>query len=153
MMQQEVVQLTRCGAGGERLCAYRFRTGGHDSTRVQHGGLASEQDEAACARAPSDDHGGRASFLSADVVRRRQAHQIDSSTSSLTRRGPKIPLHELKRAATNRDKQRAAARNRPRTGIAHACAYAHTYASRGDSTTKSLQIGWAGQVSNLRPWD
>ena len=40
----QVFQLTRCGRGGERLWAYRYRTGGRDSKRVQRGGFASEQD-------------------------------------------------------------------------------------------------------------
>src|SRR5919108_2555269 len=40
----QVFQLTRCGRGGERLWAYRYRTGGRDSKRVQLGGFASEQD-------------------------------------------------------------------------------------------------------------
>src|SRR5918995_1899672 len=40
----QVFQLTRCGRGGERLWAYRYRTGGRDSRRVQRGGFASEQD-------------------------------------------------------------------------------------------------------------
>src|ERR671911_1074598 len=45
MVQQgQVFQLTRCGRGGERLWAYRYRTGGRDSQRVQRGGFASEQD-------------------------------------------------------------------------------------------------------------
>jgi integrase len=45
MVQQgQVFQLTRCGRGGERLWAYRYRTGGRDSERVQRGGFASEQD-------------------------------------------------------------------------------------------------------------
>jgi len=38
------IQLTRCGPGGERLWAYRYRTGGRESERVQRGGFASEQD-------------------------------------------------------------------------------------------------------------
>src|SRR5262249_53565122 len=37
-------ELTRRGPGGERLWAYRFRTGGRGSRRVQRGGFASEQD-------------------------------------------------------------------------------------------------------------
>src|SRR5918996_3262531 len=45
MVQQgQVFQLTRCGRGGERLWAYRYRTGGRDSERFQRGGFASEQD-------------------------------------------------------------------------------------------------------------
>ena len=45
MVQQGLVfQLTRCGPGGERLWAYRYRTGGRESERVQRGGFASEQD-------------------------------------------------------------------------------------------------------------
>jgi len=45
MVQQgQVFQLTRCGPGGERLWAHRYRTGGRESERVQRGGFASEQD-------------------------------------------------------------------------------------------------------------
>jgi|SRR5438876_8685769 len=45
MVQQgQVFELTRCGRGGERLWAYRYRTGGRGSRRVQRGGFASEQD-------------------------------------------------------------------------------------------------------------
>ena len=45
MVQQgQTIELTRRGAGGERLWAYRYRTGGRDSRRVQRGGFASEQD-------------------------------------------------------------------------------------------------------------
>jgi hypothetical protein len=44
MVQQgQVFQLTRCGPGGERLWAYRYRIGGRDSKRVQRGGFASER--------------------------------------------------------------------------------------------------------------
>src|SRR5438094_6535674 len=45
MVQQgQTIELTRRGLGGERLWAYRYRTGGRASTRVQRGGFASEQD-------------------------------------------------------------------------------------------------------------
>src|SRR5213596_2462782 len=45
MVQQgQVFQLTRCGPDGEPLWAYRYRTGGRDSNRVQRGGFASEHD-------------------------------------------------------------------------------------------------------------
>jgi hypothetical protein len=45
MVQQgQVFQLTRCGPDGDPLCAYRYRTGGRDSKRIQRGGLASEHD-------------------------------------------------------------------------------------------------------------
>jgi integrase len=45
MVQQgQVFELTRRGPGGERWWAYRYRTGGRDSKRVQRGGFASEQD-------------------------------------------------------------------------------------------------------------
>jgi integrase len=45
MVQQgQVFELTRRGKGGERLWAYRYRTGGRDSRRVQRGGFATEQD-------------------------------------------------------------------------------------------------------------
>src|ERR687887_431318 len=45
MVQQgQTFELTRRGPDGERLWAYRYRTGGRDSKRVQRGGFASEQD-------------------------------------------------------------------------------------------------------------
>jgi hypothetical protein len=45
MVQQgQTIELTRRGPDGRRLWAYRFRTGGRDSTRIQRGGFASEQD-------------------------------------------------------------------------------------------------------------
>src|ERR687892_510626 len=45
MVQQgQTIELTRRGPDGERLWAYRYRTGGRDSKRVQLGGFASEQD-------------------------------------------------------------------------------------------------------------
>jgi len=45
MVQQgQTFELTRCCPDGERLWAYRYRTGGRDSKRVQRGGFASEQD-------------------------------------------------------------------------------------------------------------
>src|ERR687891_463590 len=45
MVQQgQTFELTRRGPGGERLWAYRFRSGGRDSKRVQRGGFASEPD-------------------------------------------------------------------------------------------------------------
>src|SRR5712691_12655695 len=45
MVQQgQNIELTRRGPGGERLWAYRYRTGGRDSKRVQRGGFASEHD-------------------------------------------------------------------------------------------------------------
>src|SRR5579862_8065857 len=45
MVQQgQTFALTRRGPCGERLWAYRYRTGGRDSRRVQRGGFASEQD-------------------------------------------------------------------------------------------------------------
>src|SRR5438552_8136192 len=45
MVQQgQTIELTRSGPDGERLWAYRYRTGGRDSKRVQRGGFASEQD-------------------------------------------------------------------------------------------------------------
>src|SRR5919197_4803290 len=44
MVQQgQTIELTR-RSGGERLWAYRYRTGGRGSKRVQRGGFASEQD-------------------------------------------------------------------------------------------------------------
>jgi integrase len=45
MVQQgQTFELTRRGPGGEQLWAYRYRTGGRNSKRVQCGGFASEQD-------------------------------------------------------------------------------------------------------------
>jgi hypothetical protein len=45
MVQQgQTFELRRRGSSGERLWAYRYRAGGRDSKRVQHGGFASEQD-------------------------------------------------------------------------------------------------------------
>ena len=45
MLQQgQVFELASQGAGGESLWAYRYRTAGRDSRRVQAGGFASEQD-------------------------------------------------------------------------------------------------------------
>ena len=45
MVQQgQVFQLTRCGPDGELLSAYRYRTGGRDSKRIQRGRFASEHD-------------------------------------------------------------------------------------------------------------
>jgi hypothetical protein len=45
MVQQgQTIELARRGSNGERLWAYRYRTGGRDSKRIQRGGFASEQD-------------------------------------------------------------------------------------------------------------
>jgi integrase len=45
MMQQgRILELTRRGPDGQPLWAYRHRTGGRDSKRVQRGGFTSEQD-------------------------------------------------------------------------------------------------------------
>jgi integrase len=45
MMQEgQTIELTRRGPNGEPLWAYRYRTGGRDSKRIQRGGFASEQD-------------------------------------------------------------------------------------------------------------
>lgn len=45
MVQQgQTFELTRRGPAGERLWAYRYRTGGRGSKRAQRGGFASEQD-------------------------------------------------------------------------------------------------------------
>jgi hypothetical protein len=44
MMQQgQTIELTRRGSHRQPLWAYRYRTGGRDSKRVQRGGFASEQ--------------------------------------------------------------------------------------------------------------
>ena len=45
MVQQgQVFELRRSKSDGERLWAFRYRTGGRDSKRVQRGGFACEQD-------------------------------------------------------------------------------------------------------------
>lgn len=45
MVQQgQTFELTRRGLDGRALWAYRYRTGGRDSKRVQRGGFDSEQD-------------------------------------------------------------------------------------------------------------
>src|SRR5215467_8982030 len=45
MVQQgQIFELTRRTADGERLWAYRYRTGGRDSRRVQRGGFVSAED-------------------------------------------------------------------------------------------------------------
>jgi hypothetical protein len=45
MVQQgQTFELTRHGPNGERLWAYRYRTGGRDSKRVQRGGFDTEHD-------------------------------------------------------------------------------------------------------------
>src|SRR5437762_8024241 len=45
MVQQgQTIELTRRGADGRPLWAFRYRTGGRDSKRVQRGGFACEQD-------------------------------------------------------------------------------------------------------------
>src|SRR5215216_1237721 len=42
----QLLRLKRTGRDGEPLWAYRYRTGGRDSRRVQRGGFASERDAA-----------------------------------------------------------------------------------------------------------
>jgi vacuolar-type H+-ATPase subunit F/Vma7 len=45
MVQQgQIIELTRRGSDGKRLWAYRYRTGGRDSKRVQRGGFVSAGD-------------------------------------------------------------------------------------------------------------
>jgi hypothetical protein len=45
MVQQgQIFELTRRAADGNRLWAYRHRTGGRDSRRVQRGGFVSAED-------------------------------------------------------------------------------------------------------------
>jgi len=45
MVQQgQIFELTRRAADGNRLWAYRYRTGGRESTRVQRGGFGSAED-------------------------------------------------------------------------------------------------------------
>jgi integrase len=44
MQQGQVFQLSRRSRDGEPQWAYRYRTGGRDSRRIQRGGFASEQD-------------------------------------------------------------------------------------------------------------
>jgi hypothetical protein len=55
MVQQgQTIELARRGSNGERLWAYRYRTGGRDSKRIQRGGFASEQDGVARSSANSN---------------------------------------------------------------------------------------------------
>jgi hypothetical protein len=44
MVQGQVFELTRRSPVGQQLWAYRYRTGGRDSKRMQRGGFASEED-------------------------------------------------------------------------------------------------------------
>ena len=44
MQQGQVFQLKRQGRDGEPQWAYRYRTGGRESRRIQRGGFATEQD-------------------------------------------------------------------------------------------------------------
>ncbi len=45
MVQQgQTIELTRRGSDGERLWAYRYRSGGRDSKRIQRGGFGSQRD-------------------------------------------------------------------------------------------------------------
>jgi hypothetical protein len=45
MVQQgQIFELTRRAADGNRSWAYRYRTGGRDSARVQRGGFVSAED-------------------------------------------------------------------------------------------------------------
>jgi hypothetical protein len=60
-------------------------------------------------------------------------------------RGPEIPFNKLKRSATNG--------NHPRQAATRRSLFAHSYGTRVAFGEKPLQIEWAGQGSNLRPWD
>jgi hypothetical protein len=44
VQQRQTIELTCRGPDGERFWAYRYRTGGRSSKRVQRGAFASEQD-------------------------------------------------------------------------------------------------------------
>jgi integrase len=57
MVQQgQTIELTRHGPDGERLWAYRYRTGGRDSKRVQRGGFRSEADARAALERVLEKH-------------------------------------------------------------------------------------------------
>jgi integrase len=57
MMQQgQTIELTRRGPDGERLWAYRYRTGGRDSMRIQRGGFRSEADARAALERVLEKH-------------------------------------------------------------------------------------------------
>jgi len=57
MVQQgQTIELTRRGPDGERLWAYRYRTGGRDSKRVQRGGFRSEADARAALERVLEKH-------------------------------------------------------------------------------------------------
>jgi hypothetical protein len=57
MVQQgQTIELTRRGPDGERLWAYRYRTGGRDSKRVQRGGLRCEADARAALERVLEKH-------------------------------------------------------------------------------------------------
>jgi hypothetical protein len=59
MVQQgQVFELTGRGLSGETLWAYRYRTGGRDSRRVQRGGFVSEQDARDASSNGCDGNGG-----------------------------------------------------------------------------------------------
>ena len=63
--QGELIRLTRARAGGEAAVGgYRYRVGGRDSTRVQRGGFASEEDAAA---ASSTERTARPAVLRLDT--------------------------------------------------------------------------------------
>ena len=57
MVQQgQTIELTRRGPDGERLWAYRYRTGGRDSKRVQRGGFRCEADARAALERVLEKH-------------------------------------------------------------------------------------------------
>jgi hypothetical protein len=58
MLQQgQVFELATCGPNGKRLCAYRYRTGGRESKRVQRGGFTNGFYECAALREPLEVSG------------------------------------------------------------------------------------------------
>jgi hypothetical protein len=70
MLQQgQVFKLTSPGSGGDPLWAYRYRTGGRASGRVQRGGFASEQDAGNPPRSPPGPSRFAASTISATPSR------------------------------------------------------------------------------------
>src|SRR5438477_10883402 len=57
MVQQgQVFELRRSASDGERLWAYRYRTGGRDSKRVQRGGFRCEADARAALERVLEKH-------------------------------------------------------------------------------------------------
>ena len=75
--QGQLIRLKRTGRDGEPLWAYRYRAGGRDSKRVQHGGFASER--------------GAAEALERELERLRREQRVSRS----------LTLAELVRRTSN----------------------------------------------------